>query len=691
MSKIVDWLHKDNERFDWFKTHISRTDNGTLRVKIDINEKEGKLCKSVEAAANYLVNDKCNELLRTTNWYNEFVHEVDDSQKAMEELLNETVAAKAKAQEKIRKDIPEDVLGNGYKELKISPSVEHNEMDKLFLLGVVYCEADKQFYLAENNCYTALGTAEVMRDKRALDEFVVNQRRRLGYEFYKTDKRFELWQKIHEVETFATDEYFETRDIVAEAKQKNEYPDKPFIFMHDTYENLQTFISRNKLYYDNWTDVLHTVVLRHVVDHDLPATLFTRSLVKPLRAMRNGYFNGYKLDPNGKQCSLAEFYSELFSTSITDIVPHISDIPHICSESETVQAKYHLKKDWKDALTDQKDLKDCLAVNAFLEPYTEDERTMLMSWAYTVLHPSCRNGIGLLVKTGGGSFKTSTYAGSIKKLLDIMYGYCYYTVQGDAWTTNDQLCEASDGGFSTSEFIFNDECTEKCILKYKNMSGGIGGEGIDYTFKKIYQVPVHTKLYAKFLFCTNNAFTITDAQGVYDRRLAIIDRMDIKKLPYPYPNTSNVEKELSRELGGFYTLAEEYYNKVIKDYGSVEAFARQSSIADNLKTVYDESAKIIAYNDLFEQLKTMDGSTDVQVIERENLVDKSNYTQINVTVKAVKDMLIKLSEEYDLNAKGLKNYLLEADTKLKNDGPKAIKINEKTRYGYMLYEPIKQD
>lgn len=689
---MLDWLNAEDERFNWFKDHISNTNTGDVRIKLDLNDKgEGKSFKNLAAAATYLVNTNSSKLFKSTSWYADFINRVNDAQESMEELLKDVIASKLEKQEELRKDIPEDVLGNGYKELKISPSVEHNEMDRLFLTGIVYCEADKQFYLMEDNCYTALGTAEVMRDKRALDEFVVKQRYRLGYEFYKTDKRFELWQKIHEVETFATDEYFETKAIVAEAKQKNEYPDKPFVFMNDKYDNLQTFISRNKLYYDNWTDILHTVVLKHVVDHDLPATLFTRSLVNPLRAMRNGFFNGYKLDPNGKQCSLAEFYSELFSTSITDIVPHIMNIPHICSESETVPAKYHLKSNWKDALTDQKDLKDCLAVNAFLEPYTEDERTMLMSWAYTVLHPSCKNGIGLLIKTGGGSFKTSTYAGSIKKLLDIMYGLCYYTVVGGAWTTNDQLCEASNGGFSTSEFIFNDECTENCILKYKDMSGGIGGEGIDYTFKKVYQVPVNTKIYAKFLFCTNKAFTITDAQGVYDRRLAIIDRMDIKKLPYPYPNTSDVERELSRELMGFYTLAEDYYNKVIKDYGSVEAFARQSSIADNLKAVYDESAKIIAYNDLFEQLKTMAGSTDVQMFEHKNLVDKSTYTQINVTVKAIKDLLTKLSEEYDLNAKGLKNYLLEADTKLKNDGPKAIKINEKTRYGYMLYEPVKQD
>lgn len=681
-----DWLH-ESARFDWFISHISAGQTGGINIQLTTDLK--KTFRKLDQAAKWLTETNATWLMKNTKWYASFISDVvpddGDATAVMSTLLTETLSAKREKAEQIRRDAPDLPLRNSeYSKIMIIPESEHNEMDKLFLQDVVYCDENEQFYTVTDDSYTRLGGEDFMRtDSNTAQSFIAVQKVKLHKAIYKSEGSFELWKHIKAVERIATETFFEFRDKLAEAKQTENYGSSKVNFMGDEYLSLKDFESKNHLYSprdeDDWVSRLSSVVLKHVINKDLPATLVSRNLLQ-IKAANDGslgIFSNFVFMPPTKQCTLREFYIELFDTGVKGIVPHITNIPHICSDTH-MPAKYHLKSDWMNNLVDQKPYEECKAIQAFLAPYSEDEKKMLMSWAYSVFHPSVKNNIGLLIKTGGGSFKTNVYARLISDVVYNMYGDASFTVVGDKWVKNEQFCETSTKGFSTSEFIFNDECTEGCIVKYKDMSGSTYDAGVSYSFKKVYQVPVNTKIFAKFLFCTNTPFTIADAQGVYDRRLAIIDRMDIKKLEYPYP-PQVFDDEIKREIKAFYELSKASYEHVKAEYGTIENFARTSSINKNLKAVYNEDAKKFAYDQLLKELRELDGSDNVQILS------PHGKEQYNVTNKVIRELTEKIAPDMDLNPKGFKKFLLEVDTELQNKGPDQVKISGNGKYGYILH------
>lgn len=673
INNIFDWLKADEDRFNWFTRHIS---NSSGQIKVTLSDTLEKSFKKVEKAAEWLTKDQSEWLCKNTDWYYELLQNTDSARATMIEILKSTLDAKRQKAEEIRQDSIDNLMEQKVRSMTVTSSKEHNDVDRLFLEDIVYCDEDMQFYTCTDKSYVAIGSSENLSNKRGNDQFVIERRKMLGKLFWKDeDKRFELWGLISAVASRATDSYFNLRRLLTEAKTEDRWLDTQIDCLGVKYKNLRDFEQRNKLYHESWEQQLHTVICTHVMEHALPTTLFNRQLASIKRIEECGCFRRYAILPENKQCTLGEFYAELFSSTVTDVVPHISRVPHICSEDDK-PAKYHIKPNWRDLLSDQKPYEECKALKAFLENYTDDERTMLMAWAYSVLHPSVKNTLGLLIKTGGGSFKTNVFARQLKALLDVMYGAnCHFTVIRDKWTTNEQYCETAVSGFSRAELIFNDECTEDCITKYKDMSGSTLEAGVDYSYKVVYKQPVNTKLFAKFLFCTNEGFTITDAQGVYDRRLAIIDRMDIKKLPYPYP-IHEFDIEISKEMLAFHDLAEEYYNKLMVNYSSIEDFARRSSIADNLKAVYNEDAKKLAAEEVFEILKNLGNGDNIQVVERENGI------QLNVANGIFCETVDKVAADYSLNPKGLRNYITDVNVCGSKLG--IVKINGKTKYGLRL-------
>lgn len=686
-DKYFNFLNDEPKRFDWFIEHVRNSHTGAITIKLD--DKNTKSFKKVEQAAKWLTETEVTWLLKNTDWYHSFLSELvegSNATSAMVGLLIETLAAKRDKAEQIRRDSPETLLSvKDYVKVITLPEQEHNQMDRMFLSDLVYCDENDQFYITTDGSYVMLGGDDFMKNgSNVAYQFIEMQRKRLAEELYKVpDGRFELWKHIQLVEKIATDTFFDFKDRLSEAKQNDVWPDEEIKFFDKKYKNLREFESVEKLYSrdaedDMWVSTLSAVVTKYVVNNLLPATLFSRNLLQVKKCIANGIFCHYSFLPPVKQCTLKEFYIELFDTGVKSLVPHIKNIPHICSET-CAPAKYHLNADWMNTLTDQKPLEECKALNTFLSLYTEDEKTMLMAWAYSVFHPSIKNNMALLIKTGGCAFKTNVYERLIETILKRMYGNVVYTVIRDNWVKNEQLCESSTIGFSSAELIFNDECTENCIIKFKEMSGSTSEDGVSYTFKKVYQVPVNTRLFAKFLFCTNEAFTITDAQGVYDRRLAIIDRMDIKNLPYPY-GPEEWEREVLRETKAFYELSETYYNKLKETYCTVENFAKKSSISKNLRKVYNEEAKQFAYDELLSELDAMGDTDDVQIS------DVHGRKQYNVTSKVIKMLVEKIAPDMDLNPKGFRKFLLEVDTEFKNDGPKKIKINGFNKYGYILHE-----
>lgn len=147
------------------------------------------------------------------------------------------------------------------------------------------------------------------------------------------------------------------------------------------------------------------------------------------------------------------------------------------------------------------------------------------------------------------------------------------------------------------------------------------------------------KIYAKWLFTTNNDFILQDDSGAYDRRLFIIDRMDVKKLTPPY-SKRDFEDELVKEIKAFYLTAKKSYERILKDYRSLEDFVTKCpTIANNLKKAYAEDDKLWIYYKLTEELY------------------KGNDTSLWIPAKDFKKQVTDLCDELDVNVGGFKKWL----------------------------------
>ena len=468
-----------------------------------------------------------------------------------------------------------------------------------------------------------------------------------------TGKEFHFWSEMYEICNEATSDYISARRQIDELiKQGNK----------DSKQIIEVFGNKVEIYkvlqiYDKdpipneWNKKLCDFYAKYLSNSKLPAVILNRKLCTlnyECEDPEGCYFKRFALTfPQGGKVPMSDYLVKLFDEHdlVIRSIPHIETIPHIISDDST-PAKYYINEKWMDNLVPgQYSFEDCKILNTFLKPYTTEERLALMAWAYTVLHPSYGDTINLLFKTGGGTFKTNYYSQIIQKLLFAMYNVknqdCCYTMLKDTWVRDRFLLEGTNGGVSMAAFVNNDECTMNSVEEFKNFSGG-GKMGMDYSKRQMRQDPTQMKIYSKWLFTTNNDFLINDDSGAYDRRLFIIDRMDVKKLTPPYPKAV-YDSEVLKEMKTFYETAENAYKEILKTHSSLEDYVTDpdNPISRNMKRAYRGEDKAYVYDQIFEKY----GATDV----------------LDIPCKDFTETAKKLCEDEEINFNGFKNWVRTTD------------------------------
>lgn len=578
---------------------------------------------------------------------------------------------------------------------KYKPSCDYNDFDKLMLQPFYFCEENECIYCKDGNSFTLIGTRLSLSDKRTNQAgFAANVIKKHLAKYFGTEK-FELWGHFYKIADCATVNFFNNRRIIESAIDAKKKPSetKGTIFGKESCFSelfkLQTGISEKfNAWPEDWIDKLHDAIVKHLINEELPACPNNQGLIQVFHEA-NGEFYRYFIGAprNGVKSTLSSFVACLFGDScVLDIMNRIPCIPHIIYDTNEIATQYSLDSSWLNKLTNQKKIEDCKALKVFTGAFTKEEATVLMAWAYMALHPSTGENIGMLIQTGGGTFKTNYYSAMIKYLMSIMYNAPIDTIgfmmKKDEWVGNAKLREPSTRGISKAGFVIVDEASSKSIIQYKQWSGSTTSAGIDYEYSKIYEQGVQTKIYCPWLFLSNEDIVLGDDKGVYDRRLIVIKRMDLANLSKPY--SFNYANEIRAEAKAFYFAAKKCYDSIKKTYGSLTDMnmSNESSIRNNLNTVFDEEGKMIAYYNIFDSLKNSNGV---------NGVIQCNDEGVCVTVGLLSTLIEQNAKENELNEGGLKKYIKTTNrTICSNVWGKAVRINGKVCKAAILY-PLKDE
>lgn len=526
---------------------------------------------------------------------------------------------------------------------KLKPHKYINDVDLELIKGVVYCEQDGLFYFKRDSSYTLLGSVEELTCKNS--NALINLVELYSKQFLEEHGRdFDLINECYLMANEVTKDYFGCRTMIDEAKKSGTlYGNTKVTVLGESVEVYKILkINDYDAIPDEWPELLMNHYVKLLINYKFPAVMLNRNLCDIFYESSDDegyYFKKFRVDFTDRP-PYSTYLIKLFEQfdMVKCNVPKIDVIPHVVSDDNT-PARYYIDREWIDKLENQYKIEDCKILKAFLNPYTEDEKYAIMAWAYTVFHPSYGDTINMLFKTGGGTFKTNYYSMMIQKILEKMYNTnkVSYTLQNEFWVKDRFLLEGLNGGVSTAAFVNNDECTIKSIEAFKDFSGG-GKNGMNYARRTMRENPTQMKIYSKWLFTTNNDFIIQDDSGAYDRRLFIIDRMDVKKLTPPYSKTE-FEGELIKEMKSFYTVAKQSYEQILTNYKSLEDFVTKCSIANNLKKAYAEEDKIWVYYKLTEELYN------------------GSETSLWIPVGDFKTQATKLCEENDVNFNGFKKWL----------------------------------
>ena len=620
----------------------------------------GKKCK--QNNINDLVDQVYREVSYSENgkdWFMnlnaEFAKEAHSNNKQLNEIwiknltdiiLNELQNRAAWRDAHIESSISSAFSGNRTA-CKIVPHDDVNEVDFKLIKGVVYCKEDNLFYFKKDNSYTLLGDVAELTTKnskalRTLEDAFSKQF------LEETGRQFDLINECFRMANEVKTDYFSCRNQIDSMVKANTITPKSIVKVFgedvEVYKIFQ-LCSTDPIPVD-WQEPLINFYAKYLINSKFPAVLINRNLCNICYETSDPgglYFKRFAVEFTDRP-PYSLYAMKLFENfcRVKNNIPSIDVIPHIISDDNT-PAKFYIDKDWLSKLENQYDkLEDCKILKTFLSPYTNEEKFAIMGWAFTVFHPSYGDTINMLFKTGGGTFKTNYYSKIIQKILYKMYNAnssCTYTMLKDTWVKDRFLLEGVNGGVSTAAFVNNDECTMASIEEFKNFSGG-GKNGMDYSKRTMRTDPTQMKIYSKWLFTTNNDFIIQDDSGAYDRRLFIIDRMDVKKLTPPYSKI-NFENEIDKEIKMFYKIAKQSYEYVLKNFGSLENYVTIPTVGiyKNLKKAYAEDDKIWVYYKLTETLY--------------NTEDKGCW----MLQKDFSTNAKMLCEENDVNFNGFKNWI----------------------------------
>lgn len=497
-----------------------------------------------------------------------------------------------------------------------------NDEDKKFLKDLYFCEENQLVYGRTGDSLKLIGDPRYFNDKNVDDheklmDYVED---RLARENGCTEE-YDIWRHFYKTCDQLTEAYRTASLEMNNAMAAGKSPSDSYIIFGDNEEKFSSIL---KCRDNNWPDSAEDDLLSYFVKIGLnvlfPTIIFNRNMINLFYETKNDEFKRLAIKPieRNKKQTAGEIAAAIFDykRQALKCIKKIDKVPHIIHDDPNVPAAYHLDENWMDKLPEgQKDVKDCKILNTFLRKFDSEESIFMMAWAYSVFHPSMNEIISLCLMTGGGTFKTSYYAKAIITILSLMYNEnenkLVAKLKKDEWVNNDQFKEPKGAaGISTAGLIFNDECEQKSIEQFKMYSGSSNEDGITYTYKIVYQQPITTKIWSPWLFATNKSFQIEDSDGVFTRRLALIDRRDLSTFEPPYP-ISEFGKMRDLELKAFYETAKSAYKKIKEKYGSLATAAvKIDRIATNLVKAYNEDAKTVAYKNIYDMIVTASSTAE---------------------------------------------------------------------------------
>lgn len=600
----------------------------------------------------------------TKQWHKDIVNEItklpEYSEDKSEELfcdylaksLNAAMTEKRNMRDEYQKNSLPSAFNADIISCKFKPANDYNDKDKELLEIFVYCEDNGVIYTEIDGNYSLIGTPLDISNRKSNASYLAGSALKKHMDAKRcTD--YQIWAELYHLADTATDKFFAYRRTIEEAISQETPPSEIIIKYKGEDISMQEFLQLPlDKFSDDWDDALHTAICKIIVNELMPASLFNNDIIQLCFEAKNEMFHRYSVRPaHGKKANLNTIVSMMFEDPcIIDNIRHIKGVPHIISDGPSVFSEFKIQKDWQNKLPEQYESgKECKALKTFLEPFTDNERKVMMAWAYMALHPSTGESIGMLIQTGGGTFKTGYYAEMIRYLMSIMYNApkdrVGFMMKKDAWVENTKLREPGNRGISKAGLVIIDEAGSRSIEQYKLWSGSTVDVGIDYEYSKIYQEGVQTKIFCPWLFTSNEDINLGDDKGVYDRRLIVIKRMDLSNFEKPY-DMKDYHISIRKEAIHFYNFAKKSYEELVKKYGSLtSAVNKIQEIHANLACIFEEEAKLNAYENLYNDM----GS------------DNPFADHIEVPIPEFNSKVEDLAAEMGVNPKGLTKYIFTTD------------------------------
>jgi len=690
---------------DVFQVHNQANGNG-YTILLDGKRKKVKTTDDLVSVmyknSNVLQSDEVYQtFIKYINYHsNEDRKSFEDTWKKYVKLMvQDHIQKKAQYRDKITEESIPSAFGAKFTPCTFLPRETINDKDLQILKGLAFCPSSQFFFFEFHGNWTRLGTALELQSKSSISSIKAailiskaNAERR-GVE------KWDIWDEHYKECDKLTSEFMEIRSVLEQAIKEKIPLDiniRPYWMDEDTTIRKFLQLPDDALAFDP-VDKLHSAFCKAAVNKVLSAVMVNNGLGTINFEQDGEFFKRYSFrSKNNCKCHLPEYLCAVFQEipSLISEIPSLKEEPAIITDIPGAMARFSIQDNWLEDLPEgQKELKECEATKSFLRPYTQNEQLALMSYAYTVIHPSTNDPINLCVKTGGGTFKTSTFAGNLIDLLNYAYrpdGSIVHKMVGDTWVKDSARLENANGdGVSTAALVFNDECTENSINKFKDMSGGSTDSGVDYQRRVMRENPTQMKIYAKWLFLTNLDFQIQDTEGAFDRRLGIIDEMKIKKLKAPYPRES-YQKERKKELKAFYELSKKCYEKVVEKYGSLTSFFQECpELNKNLRQAYNEEGKILTYYQIW---KYIENTNQTSSVVNDQSYKKFSDGSYGVSKKEADSVLDSYCKVNGINLAGMKKWMqnTESCTATNNMKCKMRFCGGDLSWGYRLY-PLKKE
>ena len=689
-----------------FKIHNQANGNG---YTVQVGDKRKKVSTTdnlvdllYEKQSSIVGDEKYQELVKY------FMFRSNEERKPFDEIWKKYMRLMIQAHIQKKSEKRDDIVritlpsayGAKFSPCKYLPRKTMNEKDVELLKGLCICDKNSNLYFELHGNYTLLGTPTELQMRNSPSAIKAASLITKSNAERKGIKDWDLWDDTFRVCDKLTDEFMDIRREIENAIKEGVTLDIPVkAYWMDNEITIREFLQLP----DGPTptdvmDKLHSAFSKVAINKLLSSLMINKDLGNLFIEMDEEWFKRYAFRPgekSGKKCSLQDYISAAMSElpSLSSKIPHLKEEPKVISDLPGVMCRFNMYSNWMEDLpTGQKDRKDCKCLYTFLKPYSREERLAIMAYAYTVWHPSTNDPINMALKTGGGTLKTSTYAQNIIDILNFMYrpeGSIVHKMIGDTWVKDPARLENSSGdGVSTAALVFNDECTETSINKFKDMSGGSSDSGVFYQKRVMRENPTELKIYCKFLFLTNVDFQIQDTDGAFDRRLFVIDRMDVKKLELPY-DRSSYNNERKRELKVFYEYAKKCYEEVVEKYGSLSSMVVScKDINKNLKQAYNEDAKITTYYQLWESIDQKLIGPEANDIEIKKFDDGS----VGISNSEIESELSKLCEVNGVNIAGMRKWIKNTDSCTgQNINRYRMRFNKSGLiWGYRIF-PLKED